>query len=438
MNKNAKLKFSAAPDRRLLGARGGDRHLLIDVDAPHIEREDGESPPLSLALVIDASGSMSGPPIGMARRAAVEVANSLGPDDRLSVLSFADEVLVHVDGLAMDEAGKREACGQIGRIGPRGCTDLAAGWTRGADLAAKHGGDGWQMRVILLSDGHANMGETDPEILGLKAADMRQRGVYTSTVGIGDGYSPTQLNTMAENGGGQIHRAARADQIEEVVTGELGQIREIAADDVRIRIEHGKDASIEVLGPFPVTPGDGCAEISLGSLVSGAVRKVVARVSLPQGDEGSVEKITVVPGWVPAGGKKTVSGEPIAIELHRVPAIELAAEVPDPDVGLAVATAWRDSLVLRATAMIEDGAQDQAGEMVENTLREFRDYCRDIPGAEKLATGLTRFRRRLRTRFSAQLMCEASTMVGKALAHCEDYRADFSVEDIQRDLGLEE
>ena len=438
MNDYPTLKFVARSDRRLLGARGGDRHLLIEVEAPQIERDGENTPPLSLALVIDASGSMSGQPIEMARRAAIEVAGSLGPDDCLSVVSFADEALTHVSGLKMDAEGKRKACKKISRIGPRGCTDLAAGWTRGAGLAEKHGRKGFQKRVILLSDGHANRGETDPEILGLKSAEMRKRGVYTSTVGIGDGYSPIQLNTMAENGGGQIHRAARPDQIDEVVTGELSQIREIAADDVKIRLEYAAGVKIEVLGSFPAAIEDEGAEISMGSLVSGASRRVVVKAGLPSGDEGVTETIRVLPGWIPAGEAEVVAAEPIEILLHRVPAVELAAEVPDPDVGLAVATAWRDSLVLRATAMIEDGAQEQAGEMVEKIIEEFSDYCRDIPGAEKLAAGLKRFRRRLRDPFSAYMVCEASTVASKRLKLCCDYRADFVANDIQKDLGLEE
>ena len=438
MNSDPKLNFNARADRSLIGAQGGDRHIVIDVEAPRIERDERSAPPLSLALVIDASGSMSGERIEMAKRAAAEVAASLNENDRLSVVSFASEVLTHVDGLPMDAAGRDRARAEIGKLGPRGCTDLAAGWATGAGLAEKHAGKGFQKRVILLSDGHANRGETDPEILGLKAAEMRKRGVYTSAVGIGDNYSPIQLNVIAENGGGQIHRAARPGQIDEIVTGELGQIREIAADDVKIRLRFRKGVKIEVLGPFPVLSEDESAEISLGSLISGASRRVVVKAGLPLGAEGETEEIRIEPGWIPAGAQDLVAGEPIMIGLHRVPVIELAAETPDADVVVAVATAWRDALVLRATAMIEDGAQDEAGEMIQKIIPEFSDYCRDVPGTAKLVQGLKRFRTRLRSPFDNYLLCEASVASSKGIKFCTELRQDFQLMDVQRELGLEE
>ena len=68
-----------------------------------------------------------------------------------------------------------------------------------------------QNRVIVLSDGHANRGLVEPGELGHHAAELRKRGLYTSTVGIGDNYSPVQLDAIAEHGGGRpmTHRWAR-------------------------------------------------------------------------------------------------------------------------------------------------------------------------------------------------------------------------------------
>lgn len=224
-NNNHDLRFTARLDRRLLSRRGGVRHLLVDVTAPEAPRPaDAERPPLDLALVIDASGSMQGEPLEAAKRAAAGVVEALGPRDRITVTSFADDVIRHVDSLSAADGGRARALKAIATLETRGCTDLAGGWSDGVQALDRARRDGAQRRVVILSDGHANVGETDPETLGLEAAAARDRGVVTTAVGIGDGYSTTQLAALCENGGGNLHHAARAEEIIEVVCGELGEI----------------------------------------------------------------------------------------------------------------------------------------------------------------------------------------------------------------------
>lgn len=165
--------------------------------------------PLNLALVIDASGSMEGPPLAAATQAAVGVTKSLEEEDRLSIVSFASEMIVHLEATAMDSRGKAQAKSVLKELATRGSTNLAAGWTFGCECVAKEMASRGLAsgRVILLSDGHANEGIVDPLQLREIADNLRRRGVFTSTVGIGDGYSEDQLQVIAEHGGGRLHDA---------------------------------------------------------------------------------------------------------------------------------------------------------------------------------------------------------------------------------------
>ncbi len=436
MKNHETLNWKLRQDRRLIGRRGGARHLLVEVEAPARKREDDETePPLNVALVIDASGSMSGPPLDMARKAAAGVIETLTGDDTFSLVSFADETIVHVDAVAADREGKRLALDALRKLGPRGCTDLEGGWRVGATCVEKASRPGSQNRVIVLSDGHANRGVTDPEMLGLKAAAARKRGVFSSAVGVGDGYSPTQLNALSEHGGGRTHRASGPDEIVEVVLGELGEIRSTAADDLTLVVDHPAGVAVRPLGPFPTVPGDDATEIAMGTLVCGAERRVVLRVESGEGEVGEDVVLTLRPSWRDADGAN-VKGAPMKAVLHRVEAVELAAEAPDGPTAGAVARIWKEDLVLKATTMIEDGAQDGAVQMLKDVLREFRDYCRELPDGRELVLSLVRFKRRLGRPVDAWLMCEANTMAMKFMKCEVDVRQDFVAEDIAKELGL--
>lgn len=386
----AGLAFTARLDRRLVSTRGGMRHVLVDIRAPRVERPDGEPrPPLNLGLVIDASGSMAGEPLEAAKAAARGVVAQLRNDDRITVVSFADDVIVHADAVRADAAGRADATRAIDRLTTRGCTDLGAGWLEGCDRVARameavHGG---QHRVVVLSDGHANRGLMDPEQLGLHAAELRRRGLYTSAVGIGDGYSPSQLQAIAEQGGGRLHDAPQGEDIVAVVLGELGEILATAADAVTLKITHPRRLPVAVLGPFPRTTGDGVVEVVAGTLVSGSARQVVLQVAVPPGTAGERFELEIAPSWRTPDGRRGI-GARLTVGLVLVPALEVAAELPDLDTCLAVARLWHRHILLESTLRNTEGRYREAEAFVREALPSFRDYCRDLPGTADLVREL--------------------------------------------------
>ncbi|MFN2371193.1 MAG: VWA domain-containing protein [Candidatus Krumholzibacteriia bacterium] len=384
------LAFTARLDRRLVSTRGGMRHVLVDIRAPQVERPDGEPrPPLNLSLVIDASGSMDGEPLDAARAAARGVVEQLRDDDRITVVSFADYVVVHADAVRADAAGRADAVRAIDRLTTRGCTDLGAGWLEGCDRVARamDAVRGGQHRVVVLSDGHANRGLVDPEQLGLHAAELRRRGLYTSAVGIGDDYSPSQLQAIAEHGGGRLHDAPLGADIVAVVLGELGEILATAADAVTLKVTHPRRLPVTVLGPFPRTVGDGVVEVVAGTMVSGSTRQVVLQLAVPPGDAGERFELEIAPSWRTPDGRPA-AGVRLAAGMTLCPAVEVAAELPDLDACLAVARLWHRHILLESTLRNTEGRYKEAEAFVREALPAFRDYCRDLPGTASLVREL--------------------------------------------------
>ena len=333
------LKFNARLDRRLVSTRGGTRHVLVDVRAPRIERPEDESrPPLNLGLVIDASGSMEGEPLDAARTAARGVVDLLRDGDRITLVSFADDVIVHADAVRADGKGRAAAIAAIDTLTTRGCTDLGAGWLEGCErVAAGHGVAARRAAPGDRAVGRPRQpGPDRSRAAGPARGRAAARGLYTSTVGIGDGYSPSQLQAIAEHGGGRLHDAPLGEDIVAVVLGELGEILTTAADDVTLRISHPRRLPVAVLGPFPRTASDGMLEVSAGTLVSGASRQIVLQVTVPRGKEGERFHLEIAPSWkTPAGA--AAHGATLAVSFALAPVEEVAAELPDLDTCLMVA-----------------------------------------------------------------------------------------------------
>ena len=102
---DATLSLRAGLDRALAWRRGGSvRYLVAEVRAERAaESSEARAGPksLNLSLVIDASGSMAGAKLEHAKQAALGVIRALGERGRISIVSFADDVITHVDGLMM-------------------------------------------------------------------------------------------------------------------------------------------------------------------------------------------------------------------------------------------------------------------------------------------------------------------------------------------------
>ncbi|MGH8545902.1 MAG: vWA domain-containing protein, partial [Gammaproteobacteria bacterium] len=118
----------------------------------------------------------------------------------------------------------------------RGTTALAEGWFRGAEQVALHQDERCVNRVLLLTDGLANVGVTDPDQLEAHA-ELHRRGIQTTTFGVGADFDEALLERIALAGGGNFYFIEDAKQIPDFLTSELGEILEVVARDVAIEFQ---------------------------------------------------------------------------------------------------------------------------------------------------------------------------------------------------------
>jgi Ca-activated chloride channel family protein len=212
--------------------------LLVTVEG---ERPP-ERPPINVSLVLDRSGSMAGAPLRAAREAALRFLGFLGADDRVSVVTFDDEVRTEFGPGAANEPGAVEA---VQRIRHGGTTNLSGGWLQGRTHVAEHRVTGTN-RVVLLTDGLANEGITDQLQLEQLARGAAEDGVSTTCIGFGGGFNEDLLQAMGAAGRGNFWYVEQTDQMGEIFAGEIEGLVALAAQNVtvEVRLEHDAAAGV--------------------------------------------------------------------------------------------------------------------------------------------------------------------------------------------------
>ncbi|MEQ1631023.1 MAG: VWA domain-containing protein [Planctomycetota bacterium] len=425
----ARPSVAVAIDRRLIRSRGGSvRYLTTTITAPRPAPREAATPlPLNLALVIDASGSMSGAPIEAAKSAVLKAIDRLSDLDHLSVVSFAEDVVLHVENMAMTAEGKVRAKLAVHELQPRGSTNLGAGWLLGCEAAAKRRASVLAVErdhVVVLSDGHANAGIVDPVELARLAADLRERGITTSTVGIGCRYSPVQLQVLAESGGGRMHDAERPDEIAEIVLAELLDAESTTMQNVELHLHLPPRVRAEVFGTARASFANGTYRVVIGAITAGVSRRVVVKLRFEGGSEGETVALSGVLSWLDPATAMVQELEWSCGEVQFADGASCANQQRDPVVAELVLDQWQAHIVQEAMARNQAGDLDAAHRYVHEQLVYFASYCDGIPRGPQLLLTLRAFARSMQARYEparAKEMMLGSYKMGRGE---EDRRRD--------------
>jgi Mg-chelatase subunit ChlD len=274
-------------DRRLIRAvHHSTRYGIVEVTAPPAAATHTR-PRVNVAFVLDRSGSMGGrSKFTLAREALRQGIDRLASDDRFAVVVYDNVVDVVAPGRTAAGDAKRDAIRALESIRPRGNTDLAGGWLRGAEQVAEALDPDAVNRVLLLTDGLANEGITDPREIERHARELRMRGVSTSTFGVGEDFNEELLGGMADAGGGQYRFIGNAEEIPALIGSEVGELLEVTARGAELSIRGPEGLRVECLSPYPLERGSRASVVHLGDLVSDQAVRLVLAFGMPLGDTG--------------------------------------------------------------------------------------------------------------------------------------------------------
>ena len=367
----------AAPIIEFIPARtvvASDRESTLDVliritlPAP---TDLAERPAANLSLVIDRSGSMNGERLLAAKASAAYIIERLSGRDRAGVVSFDDQVMI-VPSVTSRYRAKLIAA--LGDITAGGSTALCEGWHQGALQVLEHHDPHRLNRVILLTDGHANIGESNPDAIASLVKHMSARGVSTSALGIGDGFNEDLLEAMSLSGDGNYYYIQEPDQLPAVFLAELNGLLALFGRNVSLGIKGLSD--VRVVDVFNDLEKTAAGNFKLPNLTLGAVLTVAARLRVPAiADKADVCSVRLA--WDAAGTAGTAGRQELraTLQFGSVPYGALEEFPTAPEVSGTIALLLTARARKEAVRRLDRG--DAAG--AQSSLADARDVVACMP-----------------------------------------------------------
>lgn len=199
-----------------------------------------ERKPMNLVFLVDTSGSMSSPDkLGLAKRALRILVENLRDGDTVALTTYAGTTSVVLPATSLGSAAQREeVLAAIDALGAGGSTAMASGIELAYREAAKNVRPGAVSRVIVLSDGDANVGAVSHQEILATIAEHAHQGITLSTIGFGMGnYKDETMEQLADKGDGNNFYIDTLEQARRVFQEQLGSTLEVVAKDVKLQVE---------------------------------------------------------------------------------------------------------------------------------------------------------------------------------------------------------
>ncbi|MEI8041833.1 MAG: von Willebrand factor type A domain-containing protein [Verrucomicrobiota bacterium] len=209
--------------------------LRFSIKTAALGRQPGR--PLNLVLLLDNSGSMErADRVRIIREALRVLAAQLQPQDKFSVVTFGRTARLWVDGVPGNQAA--QATGEVAGLTPQGGTNLEDAMNLAYQTALRHYQANGVNRVVILTDGAANLGNVEPEALKAKVEANRKQGIALDCFGIGwEGYNDDLLEVLSRNGDGRYGFVNTPEEAATEFAGQLAGALHVAASDVKVQVE---------------------------------------------------------------------------------------------------------------------------------------------------------------------------------------------------------
>ena len=276
-------------DRSILPAGGAQEVVIkVSLDAPpapaNIQR-----PRVNLALVIDQSGSMHGTKIKMAKKAALEALSRLSSQDQFSLVVYDTQVTTLIP--ARTVGNPNQLIHLIQNIQAGGNTALFGGVSQGAAELRKNIEADYVHRLVLLSDGVANVGPSSADDLGRLGRGLFKEKISVTTVGVGTDYNEDLMARLSQNSDGNTYFVESGVDLPRIFAAELGEVLNVVATDVDLEVTLPPGVEpIDIIGREGRIK-DNRVTLSMNQLYGGQEKYALIRLKLPKTQDNEIREL---------------------------------------------------------------------------------------------------------------------------------------------------
>ena len=268
------------------------RHALLQITAPASQKKQ-ERPSVNTSFIIDRSGSMGGGKLQLACKSVIHALKYLSKNDSFSVVTFESGYELVVAQTKATSAAKAAATKLVGQLSTAGSTHLSGGWALGCEQVSSSFSSEGLSRVMILTDGQANQGVTNHDLLCSSALERNQRGISTSTFGLGMDFEEGLLGSIAEIGGGAFYFIEDETQLESIFSRELNEALDVVTRAVKVKITTPAGCTVRPIGPYNIEKGEEGITILLPDLVANQHLSIPLSFKFKGGQQGSTAEVSI-------------------------------------------------------------------------------------------------------------------------------------------------
>ena len=349
---------------------GNERHYLLRVGLQGYRVPDDQRKDAALVFVIDISGSMASENrLGLVKRALRLLVRELRPTDSVGIVVYGERGRVLLEPTTVSE--RDHILDAIERLAPGGSTNVEEGLVLGYEMASSHYMPGAINRVILCSDGVANVGRTGPESILEQIRKHAEQDIALSTVGFGMGnYNDVLMERLADDGNGNYAYVDTLAQAQRVFVQNLSSMLQVIAQDTKVQV----DFNPEVVSRYRLLGYENRAvadedfrddEVDAGEV--GAGHSVTALYELKFHPEAQGRALTVFVRYQDPDTEQVIE---LLQGFERSDFVDLAETTPRFRLDAAVA---EFAEILRHSYWADD-------ESLKGVLELTRDVAQELPG----------------------------------------------------------
>lgn len=262
----------------------GENTVFVDMTftPPEINRREIKQRATDIIIVLDRSGSMSeAKKMPYAKAAIWDVLGRLNENDRFALVSFADNAIVQSPLVNIATGTRAYLNNVVSSIRASGGTNMGAGLNSALNLLENNHSQRAK-KILLLSDGQANQGITDPNQLAQLAAGATQYGAVLSSIGMGLGFNENLMAKLADYGMGHYSYLEDLSGLSTILARDLNDTRNIYANSSTLEIKLGDGVKLIDAGGYPMTQtGLSTIKIATGQMLSNTQKHFVMTFNVP-------------------------------------------------------------------------------------------------------------------------------------------------------------